>query len=610
MFRRIKWAGGWILSLLFFRLVPLVLIAGIIWSGYRVAGAVARQFDERASIQGRSAAFASTATAMVIPTVTHSPAPTQEPPTPAPSDTPESAPTSTPSATVTSVPASNTPEPTVTSTSAPTATPAVVSVMQFATNTPVPAIFATNTPVSGGAGQSAPPSQTPPPTETLPPTEPPTTVPSPEPPTATGAPTNPPLPTAFFANNPEEGLVSRGTAVPTVVPLVPRNHDLVNILLLGGDDGLTDDNFNRTDVMIIVSINRDTGSVAMLSLPRDLFVWIPSGQMNRLNVAYALGDSIGWTGGGFGLIRQTILYNLGINVHYYARVDFEGFSEIIDTLGGVNVAVDCAYQDYALIGAEVPGDAIEASDDGLWTLPVGYYHMSGDEALWYVRTRRSSEDFDRGRRQQQVIRAMWRQIRAGGQLTLSNLPNLWNLATSLVQTDMRLDDIIGLLPLALNIDVNRIENYTLVRTYHTTPWQTPDGDFVQLLNYDTLRPLLEEFYRPPPQSRLVVVGASIAVYNGTDNTSWDRVAADRLDWEGFQALSMGVADRTDYTETVLIDRTGQQKASSLNAIARLLNVRQENIIFDPDPDREADFEVILGANYTSCDAPVQAIETP
>lgn len=599
---------GWLLSLLFFRLVPLVLVAGIIWSGARVVGAVARQFDERASIHGRSAAFASTATAMVTPTFTQSPEPTPEPPTPTPSHTVQFRPSSTPTATVTIPPPSNTPEPTFTP--APTTTPAAVSVMQFATNTLVPVIFATNTPVSGGAAPPQPPSVTPLPSDTPPPTEAPTLTPSPEPPTATGAPTNAPLPTAFFATNPEEGLVSRGTAVPTVVPLVPRNYDLVNILLLGGDDGLTDDNFNRTDVMIIVSINRDTGTVSMLSLPRDLFVWIPSGQMNRLNVAFALGDNIGWTGGGFGLIRQTILYNLGINVHYYARVDFEGFSEIIDTLGGVNVAVDCAYQDYALIGAEVPGDAIEASDDGLWTLPVGYYHMSGDEALWYVRTRRSSEDFDRGRRQQQVIRAMWRQIRAGGQLTLSNLPNLWNLATSLVQTDMRLDDIIGLLPLALSIDVNRIENYTLIRTYHTTPWQTPESDFVQLPNYDALRPLLEEFYRPPPQSRLVVVGASIAVYNGTDNTNWDRVAADRLDWEGFQAMSMGAADRTDYAETVLIDRTGQQKASSLNAIARLLNVRQENIIFDPDPDREADFEVILGANYNSCDAPVQAVTTP
>jgi anionic cell wall polymer biosynthesis LytR-Cps2A-Psr (LCP) family protein len=76
------------------------------------------------------------------------------------------------------------------------------------------------------------------------------------------------------------------TAIPPRADrLSHQGYDIVNILLLGGDDELTDDNFARTDTMIVLSINRSTNTVAMLSLPRDLFVYIPTGTMQRLNVA-------------------------------------------------------------------------------------------------------------------------------------------------------------------------------------------------------------------------------------------------------------------------------------------------------------------------------------
>ena len=87
------------------------------------------------------------------------------------------------------------------------------------------------------------------------------------------------------------------------------------------------------------------------------------------------------------MLRQTLFYNFGINVHYYARVDFSGFEAIIDRLGGVDIAVDCAYRDYYPVGE---GDARKAAADGyrLRTLPVGYYSFDGFDALWYARTRK------------------------------------------------------------------------------------------------------------------------------------------------------------------------------------------------------------------------------
>lgn len=606
------------------RVIPAGLIFAVVWLGYGIVGAAVRQVNERGNLRAQEDTFSQIATDIaLIPTATHTPTQTWTPTatsTPTDTPTPTYTPTWTPTATPTDTPPPTaTPEPTATETDAPTSEPTrqstVVGAAQAAeAPTQAPVIFATNTPTGGDAGtfqtatlQSTPePSSTPSP-EVPAPTLTATTIPTDIPNAtveATGTPR--PLPTPLFAPSREDGAILSGTAVPTHVPTVPRDYNLLNIILLGGDDELSNDSFSRTDTMIIVSINRDTGTVAMLSLPRDLFVYIPSGMMSRLNVAYAIGENAGWTGGGFGLLRQTILYNFGINVHYYARVNFSGFQKIIDTLDGVHIAVDCAYQDYSLIGAEVPEDAVAFGDEGLYTLPVGYYEMDGAQALWYARTRRNSSDFDRGRRQQQLLRAIWHKARE--RVSLTNAVDLWNQGMEVIETDMGLEDFLGLLPLALSIDVSQIESYTLIRTYHTTPWQTPDGDYVQLPNYDTMRPLLEDFYRPPSNSQILIEGATIAVYNGTTNPDWDRVAAERLAWEGFRAYAAGQAETTDYAQTALIDYTGQQKGSSLGTIAALLNVDSANITINPDPNRTSDFAVFLGANYNSCDASVLPVD--
>ena len=390
-----------------------------------------------------------------------------------------------------------------------------------------------------------------------------------------------------------------GTAVPTQVPTVPRDYNLVNILLLGGDDEVTSDNYLRTDTMIVVSVNLDTGTVSMLSLPRDMFVYIPSGTMARLNVAYFIGDNIGWKpGGGFGLLRATIFYNFGINVHYYARVNFTGFEKIIDTLGGVDVGVDCAYQDYYPVDNIDPNAPLE-ENYYLRTLDVGYYHFDGFDALWYARTRKVSDDFDRGRRQQQILRAIWHKARDTGQL--ANLPTLWSQLTDVVDTDLTFDDMLKLLPYALNIDISKIENFQFIRTYHTTPWQPPNGEYVQLPVYDTMRPLLEEFYQPPTASQLALSGSSIAVYNATGKENLDLVATERLRWEGYNAVAMGTPEGdVNLPHTGLIDYVASDKGSITLDLAHILNIHTDNMSAQPDPNRSFDYAVMLGADYNSC----------
>lgn len=632
-----------LIRLIVLRLVPVLLLAAISWSGYQVVDAMVRQVTELQASNIPQDTLAGTATLIaggrvaLQQTQAVTPSPTETPsPTVTATDEPTVQPTSTNTPGVTAsltytptVTLTMTLFPTVTDTASPTATvtasntisptPRVIAQFQ-ATNTPRSVFFATNTPEgaepvqpTATAPTQALPTETPTMTLTLAPsatitivpTETPTLVPpSPTLPSATAVPVveaTQPLPTPLFPQESAAGQIINGTPFPTSVPLVPRQDDLINIILLGGDDELSTEGYARTDTMIVVSINRDSNTVSMLSIPRDLFVAIPtnSGLMERINVVYDYGEAIGWTGGGFGLLRQTIFYNFGINVHYYARVNFTDFKEIIDTLGGVEIAVDCAYQDYELIGAEVPDEAVQVDEDGLRTLDVGYYEMNGAEALWYARTRGNSWDFDRGRRQQQLLRAIWRKGRDS--LSVANAPQLWSQLESIVNTDLGFEEFVRLIPIALSLDVDRIRSYTLIRDYHTRPWQPPDGSFVQLPIYENLRPTIEDFYQAPPTSQLAVEGATIAVYNGTQNDDWDRVAAERLAWEGFSAIAMGTVDADSNEATVLIDRTGQQKGSSLSEIARALNVSQENIRIEPDPNRVADFEVILGTNYNSCD---------
>lgn len=394
-----------------------------------------------------------------------------------------------------------------------------------------------------------------------------------------------------------------GTAVPTRVPVVPRNHDLVNILLLGGDDELSSDASIRTDTMIVVSINRDTGTVSMLSFPRDLFIYVPvQPYMARINTVYGLGESYGYSGGGFGLMRESIFHNFGIQLHYYVRLNFTDFKTVIDTLGGVSMVVDCAYQDYALIDTDVPDDAILADEEALlYTLPVGYYDFSGAEALWYVRTRKNTDDFDRGRRQQQLLRALFRAARDRGQL--QNIPSLYEEFTQTVETNVPLGLVVSLLPIALDLDVADIQAFNMIRTYHTQPWQPTTGpyagNFVQLPLYQPIRQMMVNFYTPPTNSRLSMSGPSIAVYNGTNNPNWDIVASERLREAGLNAYAAGQANQT-VAETRLVDRVADEKGSPVPIILQELNISASNLAIQPDPARQVDYEVIVGENYNSC----------
>ncbi|MCZ7542673.1 MAG: LCP family protein [Anaerolineae bacterium] len=322
------------------------------------------------------------------------------------------------------------------------------------------------------------------------------------------------------------------TAIPTRMPMANNmGYDIINVLLMGLDTH-PDRDGSRSDTIIVVSINRTTATVNMLSIPRDLFVYIPGWTMQRINTAASRGDIVEWRGGGGpAMLRDTLLYNFGIPIHFYARVDFNGFRRLIDMVGGIELPVDCTHQDWIL---KEPGLDEENEDNwALFTLPIGVQHLDGHTALWYARSRRRTSDFDRSRRQQMILRALFNKARS--QDMLAQVPALWNEISQFVETDMTLADVLGIVPTALQLDSSRIQSFVL-NTWYVQEWTTPNNEAVLLPVPDRMEIMVQNLYLPPTQNQLVQEQARIEVLNATANADWDQVAAARLAWEGLSRL--------------------------------------------------------------------------
>ena len=361
-------------------------------------------------------------------------------------------------------------------------------------------------------------------------------------------------------------------------------------MLLGGDR-LPGQISWRTDSMIYVRIDPANKVVGMLSIPRDLWVYVPGYGYDRLNTADYVGESQGYPGGGPALLNKTLLLNLGITFDRYIRVNFEGFKEIINTLGGVDVDVECAVE---LWGADpdVPGAWKQ-----IGYVPAGMQHMDGQTALRYAQCRYKTPVFDRDRRQQKVLLAVRSRVLELGIPGL--LPRALELLTTMkdmFQTDLGPTQIATLAQLVPQIPPSRVNRRSIDLTM-APEWTTPDGAWVMLPDSEKIAPLITDLLNPPPQgvNRLAEEGARIAVRNGTPSGGWARQVADRLASRGFQVTEVGPADRNDYQETLIFSYS--DKPYTVSNLQTYLEVSDDNVRYELDPSREVDVLVILGADF-------------
>ncbi len=442
-----------------------------------------------------------------------------------------------------------------------------------------------------------------------------TPVPTPQlPPTATSSPTRTPIATATAsptATTPPTAtsLPARGVHVPSVTPNatvfigntpvpepaspVPLPRGSVTIALLGSDKRPNRGDY-RTDTIILVNVNPNLPAVTLLSIPRDLWVYIPGYQFSRINVADERGAFSRFPGGGAGLLKQTIEYNMGIHVDYYARVDFAGFMKIVDTLGGVDVIANCPLEDI------FPDDPITENKTVTGTISIlrpGVVHLDGKHALWYARSRENTSDWDRSLRQQRVLRAMYSKATQLGLVT--RLPELWNDLSSTVVTDLKLNDIIWLATIGARLDSTRIKSRTLdgSMVYH---WDTPDTHaWVVSPIPGKLGPALQDIFSPPTNVA-AQAQTRVQVWNGSPYSDWGILAADQLGWEGFLVTDIAPADRNDYAQTKIIDFSATSKGSRRATLASILRVSTANTLAQPDANSQAQYRIIVGADYQPC----------
>ena len=299
-----------------------------------------------------------------------------------------------------------------------------------------------------------------------------------------------PVPTAtwFYV------IPAQPTPVPTPVlpPAAPfptscDGPGRMNLLLIG-IDGFNANNYRaaRADTIILVGANFATKTAQMLSFPRDLWVQLPNLPQvaeARINTAYHYGEMYQAPGGGPGEVSAVLANTFGLRIDRYAVVNFLAFEQGVDAIGGIDLNLPRPLHDsrYPLRD----GSGTIAID-----FPAGRVHMDGAIALIYARIRHDSSDFNRMRRQQQVLFAIRDKLLSPE--TIPQLPALAQVLFAAVRTDLTLDDIALLGCLGPQINRETIQTW-VVDPSMVNPTKLSDGAQVLTPNMDAISPILQNF---------------------------------------------------------------------------------------------------------------------
>jgi len=366
----------------------------------------------------------------------------------------------------------------------------------------------------------------------------------------------------------------------------------VNILLLGIDQRRGEEGPFRTDTMIVLSLDPVRRSGVMLSIPRDLWVSIPGFAPGRINTANSLGDSYSFPGGGPALAAQTVERNLGIRIHHTIRINFDLFLRAVDAIAPIEICVTETIHD-------------EAYPDGSYGIMTVHFDpgcqpMNAEQLLQYARVRHTEGgDFDRARRQQQVITAARDRILSlgGVQALLAEAPALWEAAREDIQTTLSFEELISLALLAQDIPAENITQAVLDANYVYFE-TTASGDQVLRLRGDAMRRLVSDLFNPIKleQDELRALAASetvtLSVVNGTTTQGLAAEARDWLQAQGFNVVEIGNATSTDYAQTVIKDYTNKPYTARL--LASLLGLPPTAVQPGSDNATVQDIQIVVG----------------
>jgi LCP family protein required for cell wall assembly len=412
--------------------------------------------------------------------------------------------------------------------------------------------------------------------------------------------------------NPEGTPVATEEAVvpapPVLVPEValPPAWDgasRINILFIGLDfrDWQTDDGPPRSDTMILFTVDPLTKTAGMLSIPRDLWVNIPGFGYSRINTAYPSGEGAQLPGGGPGLAMKTVEQLLGVPVHYYAQVDFNTFTELVNMLGCISLVPE----ELLVLDPVGPGQ------DHVRITPGGLRELCGWKVLAYARTRKTEGgDTDRSRRQQQVIFALQEKIFDPEVFPslIVQAPAMYSQLSSGIHTNMPLEDAIKLAVLGKDIAPGSIKTGIIDTSMVTFDSTVLGGQAASIMKpiADKVRVLRDEIFtstgplspmaQGDPASLMRAEEARVRIVDGTFTPGLDQRAGVWFQGQGMNVTEVGAANEV-YSSTVII--VYGPKLYTLKYLQSTFGISHTQIKFNPDPASTVDIEIRLGSDLAA-----------
>ena len=408
--------------------------------------------------------------------------------------------------------------------------------------------------------------------------------------------------------------------------LTGEDDDRINFLLLGvGGAGHAGPELS--DTIMFASYKPSTGDIGLLSIPRDLAVPIPGYGYQKINSINAYGEM---EDPGYGPQWSSEIVGdlLDQQIHYYVKVDFNGFVDLIDAIGGIDVHIDQSFTDYTY----------PTEDDLVQTVAFesGWTHMDGETALQFARSRHGDNgegsDFARAERQQKILLAVKDDLLSASTfLNPSKLNNLVETFQSNVETNMSFWELMKMTRYVPEIDTENIHTTVLDTGYDSPLYSTMiNGAYVLLPKKDDWTPIqemaqniFEEDYNANYAAESVdeendaqINQTVVEIQNGTGVVGLAFQTSQMLAGTSFSVTEIGNADSQDYETTIIYDLTGGERPDELEILKNFFEAdvamttsgwifsetvtpRELTIDTPEDTDESIDFLIILGQNATS-----------
>jgi LCP family protein required for cell wall assembly len=368
----------------------------------------------------------------------------------------------------------------------------------------------------------------------------------------------------------------------------------INILLLG-IGGAGHDGPELSDTIMLASIDPRAHTASLLSIPRDLYVknsYCPYGC--KINAINAFGEEHG-KGVGAQDLKKVVSNLLDIPVNYYVKLDFSGFKQAVDALGGVDVTVPKALYDPFYPKSEGGGYQIV-------NISAGTHHMNGTLALEYSRSRETTSDYDRAARQQQIIGAIRTKALTLGTLTNPVKVNgLIDAIGSHVKTDLQLWEIQKMATIAKQLNASKTQTKVLDPTSTNGLLVSANdpsaGSIIYptagLSSYTAIQEWVHTFLT---DSYLLNESAKVSLYNGTATTGLAGQVAEFLKSYSYNITTVANAPAGTYPSTTIIDYTSGKKPYTIKFLEDRLHVKATRAPAAQSTDG-SDVKVVLGSNF-------------